>query len=135
MPAFLAIPGIIPALIGAGAAGTTAGLSLADVGTGSPQKTADQQLQIQQQQLAQQAQQQQQKLIGANLANSQEQSGGNVNNQTLVDLASIISGVPGSAGTTTGNNALAAFLGTPNSSSSTTDNLVSSTYGINGGQG
>lgn len=131
MPAFVPF---IP-LIVAGIGGTTAGLSLADVGTGSPQKDADATLKQQQLLASQQAQQQQQKLIGANLANSQEQSGGNVNNQTLVDLASIISGVPGAANTTTGNNALASFLGTPNSSSSTPDTLVSSTYGINGGQG
>jgi hypothetical protein len=125
------MPQFIIPLIGLAVAGTSTGLSLADVGTGSPQKAADQQLLQQQQQQAAADQLQKQKAIQATLANSQEQSGGFLQTPQLVNLASVIAGLPGEATQpNTGGKAAATYFGTPSDT-----NLVSSTYGLSGGQG
>lgn len=134
-----AIIPFIPLIAAGVGGGVTLGTELAGVGQPSSNLAQQQQqLQTAQQQQAQAASLQQQKAIQANLANSQEQTGGEVNAPGLVSLASIISGLPGAGSNTPnspGSNALAGFLGTgqqPNSG----ENLVSATYGsLNGGQG
>jgi hypothetical protein len=140
-----AIVPFIPLIIGAASVGTSTGLALSGAGQPSPNAGLDQQNKLLEQQKQQQAQsdaQAKQKAILANLANSQEQTGGNVGNNTLVDLASIIAGLPGEASGAPGKGALASFLGTggggggggTSTGSGTETNLVNQTF-FNGGQG
>jgi hypothetical protein len=125
----------IPLIVGA-VGGTVGGLQLADVGTGSPQKDAQAQLTKDQQMQSQADQMAKQKAILASLPNAQEQGGGSLQSPELVNLASIIAGLPGEGNApNTGGKALSAFLGQGDSASGTGGNLVSSTYGINGSQG
>lgn len=135
------MPAIIPfiPLIAAGVGAATAGVSLyesgqqADAAKKAEQQQQDQLKQQEQLQSAQDAQARQ-KMIQANLANAQTQSGGSVNAPTLVDLAGIIAGVPGSGTSGEGKQALSKYLGTGDEGGSGT-NFATATASLNGSQG
>lgn len=135
------MPAIIPfiPLIAAGIGAATAGVGIYEQskqGDQLKQEQKDQQAQLQKQEEMQSAQdaQQRQKMIQANLANAQTQSGGSVNNPTLVDLAGIIAGVPGSGTSGEGKQALSKYLGTGEDTGSGT-NFAGAVTALNGGQG
>jgi len=131
MPPVLAI---IPAII----SGITGGLQLAGVGQPSPGDAAKQAQQQEQQAAFKQAQQdslQRQKMILGALPGAQEQTGGNEGAPSLVNLASVIAGLPGeNAGTAAGHGALASYLGL-SPQAPTQDTMTSATYGLSGNQG
>lgn len=141
------MPELIIPIIGLAFGGVELGTSIAGVGKpseGDAQKQMQQQLDQQKAAQDKADQQAKQKAILANLANAQNQTGGNVNNPGLVDLASIIAGLPGEATGAPGQGALSQYLGTGSGSGTGTgssllhkdDNLVSATYGsLSGSQG
>ena len=131
----IGIPAIL-GIIGAVTGGVELGTSLAGVGQPSQGDALKQQQQLLQQQQQKQAQQDalgRQKAVLANLANAQDQTGGAVSGGGLVNLASVIAGLPGAATDTTGQRALSQYLGTPSSDQG--QNLVSQTFGLSGSQG
>ena len=104
--------GVVIELLSLAAAGAGIGMEVAGVGRPSSGDATKQLRQAQEQQ-AQQAAQQRQKAILANLANAQEQGGGALGNPSLVELASVIAGLPGEGQASAGRSALASYLGTP----------------------
>ena len=123
-------------IIGLAAGGVGTGLSVAGVGQpsqGDALKKQQQLLQQEQQKQAQADAQTRQKAVLANLANAQDQTSGALAGGGLVNLASVISGLPGAAGDNTGQRALAQYLG--QSQSGQDQNLVGQTFGISGSQG
>jgi len=123
-------------IIGAALSATELGMGLAGVGKPSPGDAAKEQQKMlaenQQKQAAADAQAKQ-KAILASLPNAQEQGGGALESGSLTNLASVIAGLPGEAGTGAGKGALSQFLGT--GSTPVGENMVSATYGLNGSQG
>jgi hypothetical protein len=134
------MPAVVPLIVGlvsAGIGGTELGMNLAGVGQPS-QGAANAQLQKQEQQQAQQDALAKQRAIQAALPNAQEQGGGALNQPSLLNLGSVIAGLPGETNTPSGQSALTAFLGLPGSGGSTSqqpENMVSATYGLSGSQG
>lgn len=135
---FLTLP-VIATLASAAIGGTELGMNLAGVGQPSAGAAAAQEAKAQQAQ-ALADQQAKQRAIQASLPNAQEQGGGALNQPSLLNLGSVIAGLPGETNTPAGQNALTAFLGlnqgggTGTTSTTGSPSLVGATYGISGSQ-
>lgn len=131
------MPFTLPAVIGlisAGISGTELGMGLAGVGQPSPGDAKKQQEAAAQKQ-AQADADTKRKMILAALPGAQEQSGGALNEPSLLSLGSIIAGLPGEATSGAGKGALNQFLGLGSSPSANNENMVNATYGLSGSQG
>jgi hypothetical protein len=128
---------VIPLIIGLASGGLTSAFG----GGGGSSSSDAAALAKQQQQQAQQDMLAKQRAIQASLPNAQEQGGGALNAPSLLNLGSVIAGLPGETNTPSGQSALTAFLGLPASGTSTSgtttgqpQNLVGATYGLSGSQ-
>jgi hypothetical protein len=131
---------LIGTIASAAIGGTELGMGLAGVGQPSQGAAADA-LKKQEQQQSLAEQQAKQRAIMASLPNAQEQGGGALNSPSLLNLGSVIAGLPGETNTPAGQSALTAFLGnistgsgSPASTNPQPQNLVQATYGLSGSQ-